>query len=98
MIDSSDSSDSSEDERLGAEEDDRDELDDEDDDRAEHEVDEEPLNSADDVSDEEVSGREMIILYIFTCSLSTEIIILQHYVYKIVTQPDCGIDPLVVYK
>ncbi|XP_022667399.1 transcription initiation factor IIA subunit 1-like isoform X2 [Varroa jacobsoni] len=60
MIDSSDSSDSSEDERLGAEEDDRDELDDEDDDRAEHEVDEEPLNSADDVSDEEVSEVQEI--------------------------------------
>lgn len=54
-MDSSDSTDSSEDERLGGDEDDRDELDDEDDERAEQEVDEEPLNSDDDVSDEEVN-------------------------------------------
>lgn len=54
-MDSSDSDDSSDEDRIGAnDDDDGDDLDEDEDDQQDNELDEEPLNSNDDVSDEEV--------------------------------------------
>ncbi|XP_003745737.1 transcription initiation factor IIA subunit 1 [Galendromus occidentalis] len=60
-MDSSDSDDSSDEDRIGAnDDDDGDDLDEDEDDQQDNELDEEPLNSNDDVSDEELSEAQEI--------------------------------------